>query len=167
MPNEWENSPKVGGLVKPLPRAWDPSVSWLAHSRLTSTLANQSHSCMDAVWCTVIHLPGWVLLEMCAPRLHSLRLSRLPPSSNTHHTQTHFSPFSSTALWLSLSDFSQPLDLSHWLCSFMGFISLCLSKTSRLLELSLVVAAHSLCVRLLSPLPWFILSLVPTFLPPY
>lgn len=115
---------------------------------------------MDAVWCTVIHLPGWVLLEMCAPRLHSLRLSRLPPSSNTHHTQTHFSPFSSTALWLSLSDFSQPLDLSHWLCSFMGFISLCLSKTSRLLELSLVVAAHSLCVRLLSPLPWFILSLV-------
>lgn len=67
---------------------------------------------MDAVWCTVIHLPGWVLLEMCAPRLHSLRLSRLPPSSNTHHTQTHFSPFSSTALWLSLSDFSPPLDLS-------------------------------------------------------
>lgn len=93
---------------------------------------------MDAVWCTVIHLPGWVLLEMCAPRLHSLRLSLTPLLKHTSHTNTLL-PFllhSTLAIPLWLFSASRSFSLTLLLYGVYQSLSLQDKSSSRTLTCS-------------------------------
>ena len=158
-----EASPKVGGWVQPSLSS-SPETTPHVGRLLPSTLPRRpiNHAERRGFGLTRGHpFARMGSLGVCATRLSLapaaslLLLLLLPPVL----------PSSCSALCLSLSDFSQPLDLSHWLGSLTGFISLCLSKTSRLLsKLSLADDRH-LATLSLPPDSFF--SLIPLpFLPP-
>ena len=85
----------------------DPPISWSGDSELTPTRANQSHSDRDSVVMRADPFASMGSLEMCAHRLHWLRLSLFPPPLSTLffflHCTLLFPPF----------NFFQPFDLSN------------------------------------------------------
>lgn len=162
--NDWEASPEVGGLVEPSsssprppppPPPPPPSVSWAAHSERTSTLAINHIATRirsDAPWS--VRQDG-LFGNVCFPGF--TRSCCLAPSC---------SPLPSTALWLSLFDFSQPLDLfSLTLLPHRVYQSLSLQDKSSPRTPTCSSCRQSVCLATLS-LPWFTLSLIRAFLPP-
>lgn len=115
VPNEQEASPKVGGLVE------TPSISRLARSKHTSTLANRSHGDEDSGCCEAIHSQRWALWKCVLPSVsRSGCLSPHPPLASLLHSLWLFAAsqsFSLTPVWgLSVSVFPKPAVLSNSCC---------------------------------------------------